>query len=671
MVAYRLILGTTMNNYQESLATLFTMQPSNIEAFVDQALLNAEAALSAVEAAPASTENTLVDLEKATKDIQVVLSGLNHRNGVLSEPQYREIYNRVQPRISSFLSNISRREKLWERIAAVDDAKNPLEERLLELTKKAFIRSGAALPAKDKERISEIHRLLTIKGTEYSQKILDATNASTFHVQTKPEGVPETACSMAKQAAQDKKLDGYLFTLQQPSYLAVVTHAKDRELREKVWRAYAARGASGTSDTRKLICEMIELRHEFANLLGYRTFVDFVLADRMANSAERLKEFQLELDQATQSPAHKEHLALVEFTKHFDPDAPLNLKPWDIAYYTERMYEKQFAISDEQIRAYFPMPKVIEGIFAITEKLFGVTILSDPAVISWHETTTGYSVSEGKKLLGTITSDYIPRASKRGGAWMDQLIPSGWGAPTVNIMCGNFMPPTNGKPALLSHDEVCTLLHEFGHILHGVLCKAPYQTLSMEGVPWDFIEVPSQLMENWAWTEEGIALLSSHVDTGATLPKKDLDTLISSQTFRKGTSMRRQLGQAILDRMLHDRTLAMTNPEKVIPVAQELLQNYAAVELPVDLSMVTSFTHVFSSPIGYACGYYSYAWSEMVEAAIFEQFKKQGVLNETLGRKYKQSILDQGAINDANVMVEQFLGSKVATGAMLRRAGLQ
>ena len=550
------------------------------------------------------------------------------------------------------------------------------QKRYVEKTIADFRRSGADLTPEKKSLMAAINTELTQITNNFSQNVLDATNAFEFVTSDEKHlaGLPESARQMARQSAESKGLQGYRFTLQGPSYMAVMTYADSQELREKVYQAYSTRCTSGKLDNVGNLYRILELRAQKAEILGFKDFSDLVLEDRMAKRGERAVTFVTDLKQRIFDHFVKDQENLKAFVKsdlHVDPE---QMQPWDVGYYAEKMRLAHYDFDEEALRPYFPLPKVMQGLFSVVEKTFGISVRENKELQTWDTSVTGYSAFDTKSgaLLGHFYADLFPRENKRGGAWMNGFITNithNEPLPHVGLIAGNFTPPTNTSPSLLTHDEVTTLFHEFGHLMHQLCSTTEMRSLSMDGVAWDFIELPSQILENWCWEREALDLFAAHHDTGEKLPEELFQKMIEARNFRSASHLVRQLGFSTVDLNLH-REYSQEKDGPILDYCRELFNSFATIPLPKDYGMIAGFTHLFSSPVGYAAGYYSYQWAEVLDADAFSRFMRDGFMNPSTGAEFREKILSRGDTQDPADLFKSFMGRDPNPAALLKRSGL-
>ncbi|MBY0374546.1 MAG: M3 family metallopeptidase, partial [Bryobacteraceae bacterium] len=484
----------------------------------------------------------------------------------------------------------------------------------------------------------------------------------------------------AKASAQAKGMEGWRFTLQAPSYTAILTYLDDAAVREKFYRANVRRAAADPYDNRQLLQKILDLRKAKAHQLGYFSFADLVLEDRMAKRGARAKEFLLELAEHSVDRFTHENLELLAFRRKIEGDLAPELEPWDIAYYAEKMRQAEYDFDEEALRPYFPLDRVVQGMYALTERLFGFTVVERKDVPAWDAAVKCFDLRDSDGLLlGSFYADWFPRENKRGGAWMEALRtggPRGDGGfrPHVGIICGNLTPPIGSDPALLTHREVETIFHEFGHLIHHCLSKVPIRSMAGTNVAWDFVELPSQIMENWCWEKEALDLFARHYQTGAAIPEDLFAKMKRARTFRAANGQMRQLGFGITDLALHLDFDAKHYFEHtggdVVQYARETMQPYSAAKFPEDHAMIASFTHLFASPVAYGAGYYSYKWAEVLDADAFSRFQREGVFNAAVGAEFRRQILEKGDSEDPGDLFRAFMGREPDHRALLARQGL-
>lgn len=623
--------------------------------------------------------DTLAALDHMTEPLDRAMAVVRHLESVATYSELRAAYNAVEPLASEFYSSIPLHEGLWRAIrefASCEEGRalSGVRRRFLTKTIDGFRRQGAELDPDGKARLAAIEVELSTLTTRFSQNVLDATNA--FELVLRDEkhlaGLPPSAIAAARQSAAQKGLEGWRFTLQAPSYTALMTYLDDEAIRRDVWQAYNTRAAQPPWENPPLIVRILELRRQKAALVGYPHFADFALADRMAKNAERARRFLEELRNRTQPHFEREDRELHAFRR--SQDGKDEMQPWDLAYWAEKQRKALFDFDEEELRPYFPAPRVIEGMFEIARRLFGIEIRPYPGVPVWDPQVTCYEArDEDGSVLGWFYADWHPRENKRGGAWMDAFITGVQHAdrfePHTGAICGNLTPPLDGRPALLTHREVETIFHEFGHLLHQLLSKVEVRSLAGTNVAWDFVELPSQLMENWCWEREALDLFARHYEIGEPIPEPLYQKMRRARTYRAATAQMRQLGFGLLDLALHVDYDPASSLD-VLTFSREILQPFTPAPLPADYTMVASFTHLFGDPVGYAAGYYSYKWAEVLDADVFRAFQSRGVFDSQTGRQFREAILSKGDSADPAELFRDFMGRDPDPEALMQRLGL-
>lgn len=631
------------------------------------------AAISA-DTAPATWENTLQLLEDATLPLEVTGGIVEHLESIATTPALRAAYNATLPLVTAFWTSIALDAGLYARIRELSSSPDcskldPVRLRLLTKTVDEFRRHGAELDEPGKAKLRAFDEELSRLTAQFSQNVLDATNA--FEYVTSEvgalSGLPESALTEARQSAMSKGQSGYRFTLHAPSLLAVLTYADDADLRERLWVANDMRCRQGPFDNSRLVVKILELRRQKAALLGYRDFADFVMVDRMAKTGENAARFIAELTEQSEPSFERERDELRAFRQELEgPDAPA-LRPWDVAYYAEKLRKRRFDFDEEELRAYFPAERMLEALFVVSSELFGIRIVPEPSLPVWDPSVRAYAIhDEQGEVLGILYVDLYPRENKNGGAWMHGLVS---GCPNVAVIAANASPPAGDRPSLLTHRDVETLWHEFGHLLHHCLSRVPVRSLSGTRVAHDFVELPSQIMENWCWERKMLDRFARHWQTGATIPERLVERLRAARTFRAATGQMRQLGFSSLDLALH-REYDSTRDGDVLAYARRIQERYSPVSLPEPYGVVATFTHLFARPVGYASGYYSYKWAEVLDADAFGRFAEQGVMNPEVGRAWRRTVLEQGDAREPMDLFVEFRGRPPRPEALLTRLGL-
>ncbi|HMD47546.1 MAG TPA: M3 family metallopeptidase, partial [Bryobacteraceae bacterium] len=589
--------------------------------------------------------------------------------------ELRAAYNHVQPEVSAFHSSLPLNEALWNAVKGYSEAGEArsltgTRKRFLEKTIDNFRRHGAELDAAGKKRISEIDVELTKLTIKFAENVLDSINEFELVIREEQQlaGLPEGAVAMARASAASKGLEepAWRFTLQAPSYLALMTYLADQQIRRQVYEAYVNRAVDEKHDNAAAILRILELRREKANLLGYRDFADLVLEDRMAHSGRNAANFLEELKRKTESRFLSENQELRAF-------AGKELEPWDVAYYAEKQRAALYAFDEEALRPYFPLDRVVNGMFEIVHRLYGIRVEEKQGVPVWDPQVKYYEILDRGTLLGAFYADWYPRENKRGGAWMDSFI-TGIAReehfePHAALICGNLTPPLADRPSLLTHREVQTIFHEFGHLLHHCLSRVEVRSLAGVSVAWDFVELPSQIMENWCWEREALDLFARHYKTGAAIPDELFEKMVRARNFRAANLQMRQLGLGLVDLALH-REYSPASDGDVLAYAKRVAQAFSPAKLPERYAMICSFTHLFASPVGYGAGYYSYKWAEVLDADAFTLFQDKGIFSPDAGARFRDNILARGNSADPADLYRAFRGRDPNPDALLERSGL-
>jgi oligopeptidase A len=650
------------------------VRAEHVEPAIAELLTDAQAKIEAIAAdpAPRTYDNTMLALETATERLDYAMGIVRHLEGVATYPELRAAFNAVEPVVSEFYSLIPLHAGLWKAIKAVNESHpevTPARRRLLTKTVDSFRRHGAELDDAGKKRLAEIDVALAKATTKFAENVLDSTNAFDLVIEDEKRlaGLPPSARSAARVSAESKGLNGWRFTLQAPSFQPLMTYLDNREIREQVYRAYSTRASRGEFDNRAITAQILELRRERAKLLGFRDFADLVLEDRMAKKGASAQAFLERLEARTEKRFAVENQELRDF-------AGFELEPWDVGYWAEKLRLKLYDFDEEALRPYFPMEKVVSGMFDIVERLFGIKVVHKPAAHVWHPEVRYYEIRDDDgRLLGAFYADWYPRESKRGGAWMDAFITGIYDPPNAEphsgSICGNLTPPVGATPALLTHREVETIFHEFGHLLHLVLSQIEVRSLGGTNVAWDFVELPSQIMENWCWEREALNLFARHYQTGETIPEDLFKKMLRARTFRGANQQMRQLSFGIVDLKLH-REYSPERDGDVIQYSRGILQQFSAAKLPENHAMIASFTHLFASPVAYGAGYYSYKWAEVLDADAFSRFREHGIFSRDVGLEFRRNILAKGDSEDPAELYRRFMGRDPDPEALLVRSGL-
>ena len=622
-------------------------------------------------------ENTIIALDFSGNALDRLSSIFFNLNSAETSEEMQKIAQEVSPLLTEFSNDITLNEDLFKRVKAVYDQKDnlnltPEQATLLDKKFKGFSRNGALLSEDKKLKLREIDTELAKLKLTFGENVLAETNAYQLHI-TKEEdlkGLPEGTIEAAKLLAKSKDLEGWIFTLDYPSYIPFVTYADNRELRKEMAIAAGKKGFQKNEfDNQEITLKIAKLRFERANLLGYATHSHFVLEERMAQNPDKVKSFLNDLLAKAKPAAQREFHELTAFAK--DLDGIDQLEKWDGAYYSEKLKQKLFNLDDEKLKPYFQLEKVLNGAFAIAGKLFGLTFTEIFDVDKYHEEVMTYEVKdEFGELVAIFYSDFFPRKGKRNGAWMtsfkSQSIKEGVNErPHISNVC-NFTKPTETKPSLLTFNEVTTLFHEFGHGLHGMLANTTYPSLSGTSVYWDFVELPSQVMENWCYEPEALALFAKHYETGEIIPQEYVEKIKESASFQEGMATLRQISFGLLDMAFHS-----DNPTEITDVKAFEKATFEGTTLYPDVAencMSVSFSHIFQG--GYSSGYYSYKWAEVLDADAFAYFQEKGIFNKEVATKFKDNVLSKGGTELPMELYKRFRGQEPKPDALLKRAGL-
>ncbi|ALO44718.1 M3 family metallopeptidase [Pseudohongiella spirulinae] len=668
-----------------------TINASHIQPAVEQVLSENYATLRALEddqevlAAPVweSVMGVLDDLEDR---LSKVWSTVSHLNGVCNTPEIRAAYNESQPKITEYYSSLGQNEKLYRLIETLQSRADELQldgsqRKILQDNLLSFRLAGVSLTGERKKRFTEIQKRLSELGNTFGNNVLDATMAWHKHIEEADllSGIPDSTVSVAAETATQKGKTGYLLTLDFPCYYAVMTYADNAALREEMYKAYATRASEFGDkklDNHDNIREILKLREEMADLLDYPNYAALSVARKMAKSVDRVNEFLDDLIRYSRPAAEQEYQELKDFARQQYQVSELNA--WDVSYYSEKLRKQSFDISQEELRPWFPVDKVCAGLFRIVETLYGVTVEQDHSAPVWHPSVRFFNIRRESELIARFYFDLFTREGKRGGAWMadcrSRRLISEQGAavtrqiPVAYLVC-NFAPPSGSEPALLTHNDVTTLFHEFGHGLHHMLTRENYLGSSgINGVEWDAVELPSQLMENWCWDPVSIQWISGHYKTGEALPKTMLDRMIAAKNFQSGMKSVRQLEFALFDFALHQQPCDDAR-DFVAEILQQTRTKTAVYPVPDYNRFQNSFSHIFAG--GYAAGYYSYKWAEVLSADVFSRFEQSGVLDPDTGKAFLDKILSRGGGANALELFKGFMGREPDLTALLIQDGLR
>lgn len=630
-------------------------------------------------------DNVVAPVEESDDLLSKVWSVVSHLNSVNNTPDLRAVHDECLPILSEFSTWAGQYKPYFEVLKKIEssDAFSLLskpQQKAIKNSIRDFKLSGIDLNEADQKTYAQIESKLSELTSRFSNNVLDATHGYTLHVTEleKLKGLPEGALKLAKNEAENRKLDGYVFTLEMPSYLPFLTYCENRELRHEIYVAYNTRSSeigpnAGKWDNAPIMEEILKLRHELAKLLGFKSYAHLSLATKMADTPETVVEFLKDLAHKS----HKQGLKEVEDLRQYAKSQGLDeLQPWDMAFYSEKLRQEKYSYSEEELRPYFPENVVIKGMFECAHRLYGISLKERLGVDVWNDAVKCFDVYEDKfgSRIGSLFMDLYARPGKNGGAWMDECLTRRYRAdgalqlPVAYLIC-NFTRPVNGKYSELTHDEVVTMFHEFGHTLNQLLTKIDISDVSgINGVPWDAVELPSQFNENFAWQEEVLKFLSSHVKTHEPLPKEKLDAVLKAKNFESAMAMLRQIEFALFDFRIHleyDPSLG----GRIFEILNEVKKEVAVVPNFKDSRFPNNFTHIFSG--GYAAGYYSYKWAEVLAADAFSLFEEKGIFNKSVGKSFEELILACGGASDPMKNFEDFRGRKPSVDALLKQSGIE
>ncbi|ASA55874.1 oligopeptidase A [Vibrio gazogenes] len=662
------------------------IQPEHIKPAIEQAIANCRSKIEAVlegNTQP-SWDNLIAPIEEVDDHLSRIWSPISHMNSVVNSEALREAYESCLPLLSEYGTWVGQHKGLFEAYQKIrgSEAYQSLSQAQQKTVRDAlrdFELSGIGLPLAEQKRYGEISKRMSELGSKFSNNVLDATMGWTKHITDESElsGLPESALAAAKATAEAKGKEGYLLTLEMPSYLPVMTYCDNQALRQEMYEAYVTRASdrgpnAGQWDNTDIIAEQLKLRHEIAKILGFNCFSEKSLATKMAESPEQVLTFLNDLAKRAKPQGEKEVQALRDFAQeNFGVD---ELALWDIAYFSEKQKQHLFQISDEELRPYFPESKVISGLFEVIHRVFGMSVQARDGVDTWHESVRFFDIfDQNQQLRGSFYLDLYAREHKRGGAWMDDCrgrrvtLSGELQSPVAYLTC-NFNKPVGGKPALFTHDEVVTLFHEFGHGIHHMLTQVDVGAVAgINGVPWDAVELPSQFLENWCWEEEALAFISGHYETGEPLPKAMLEKMLAAKNFQSAMFILRQLEFGLFDFTLHTNY----DPEVGPRVLETLAEVKAKVAVLPSLEwnrFSHSFGHIFAG--GYSAGYYSYLWAELLSSDAFSRFEEEGIFNPETGQRFLKNILEMGGSEEPMELFKRFRGREPQIDALLRHCGI-
>lgn len=671
----------------DSLPPFSQIQPEHIQPAITQAIADCKQKIAEVLAHQEghTWDSLIAPLEEVNDRLARIWSPISHLNSVCNSEPLRLAHDACLPLLAEFQTYVGQHEGLYQaylELSKSDDFSrlNEAQQKDIGNTLRDFRLSGIGLPAEAQQRYGEIQARLSELASRFSNNVLDATQGWYQCVEEESQlaGLPASVLAAARQMAEHKGLSGYLFTLDIPSYLPVMMYADDRALRAKMYEAYTTRASdqgpnAGQWDNSEIMIELLALRQELARLLGFANYSELSLATKMADKGEQVLNFLTDLARRS-LPQGKAELAEIQAfaASQFGQS---ELAAWDLAYYAEKLKQHKFSISDEQLRAYFPANKVIKGLFEVVRRVFGMKVRERLGIETWHPDVQFYDIFDNQdQLRGSFYLDLYAREHKRGGAWMDVCLGRRYRQdgslqnPVAYLTC-NFNGPVDGKPALFTHNEVVTLFHEFGHGIHHMLTQIDVAGVAgINGVAWDAVELPSQFMENWCWQEQALAFISGHHESGEPLPADLLANMMAARNFQAAMQMLRQLEFALFDFTLHQRFDAKQGSEQIAALLGEIRSQVAVLTPPAFNRFQHSFSHIFAG--GYAAGYYSYKWAEVLSADAFSRFEEEGIFNQSTGQSFLNSILEKGGSQDPMVLFRAFRGREPHVDALLRHSGI-
>ena len=645
----------------------------------EAAIAEAKAEIDAIVANPdePTFENTIEAMEYSGETLNRVAGIFYNLMEADTNDELQAIAEQVSPMLTEYSMYVSLNNDLFQRVKAVYEKKDELgldkdQLKILEENYKDFVRGGANLSDEDKALYSKWSEELSLVTLQFSKNVLAATNAYTLHVTDEADlaGLPEFVKTMAAETAAEKGLEGWVFTLQAPSYSPFLKYSQNRELRKQMWEAYNSRAIGGENDNTEIVKQIIDLRIKIANILGYETYADYALENRMAKTTETVNEFIKNLLEPSMKYAKKDVADVLAYAKK-NGFTDSKLQSWDFSYWSERYQEAEYSLSAEELKPYFQLESCIDAVFGLANRLYGVNFKELNNVPKYHEDVKVYEVTDADgSHLALFYADFFPRASKRGGAWMTefrgQSIKNGVEKrPFISIVC-NFTKPTADTPSLITHDEFTTFLHEFGHALHGIFAEGRYGSLTGTNVSRDFVELPSQIMENWAFEPEYLNSFAKHYQTGEPIPAELIEKVVAAKNYLAGYAQVRQLHFGYLDMAWH--TLKEVPAMSTVDFEAKTLAPYAVMPAVEGTAFSTSFSHIFSG--GYSAGYYSYKWAEVLEADAFSLFKEKGIFNTEVANSFRENILSKGSVEDADVIYRNFRGHDPQPEALMKKLGL-
>ncbi|MBO7923997.1 oligopeptidase A [Alteromonas sp. K632G] len=668
----------------DGLPLFSSIEPAQIKPAIEKAIAKCKLEIDEVVASKDySYANLVLRLEEVDDNLSKMWSPVSHMNSVVSSDELREAHDACLPLLSEYGTWVGQHEGLYNAYVAIKDSNEYADldeqrQKVIDNAIRDFTLSGVALPSEEKKRYADIQAKLSELSSTFSNNVMDATMGWSKHVtdESMLAGMPESAKDAAAQAAHQKDLQGWLFTLDIPSYLPVMLYADNAALREEMYRAYATKASdqgpnAGKWDNTDIIQQTLALRSEIAQLLGFSSYSERSLATKMAESTDQVTGFLRDLAAKSKPQAEKELEEVRAYAK--DTHGVTELNAWDLPYYSEKLKQEKYTISDEMLRPYFPEDKVLSGLFEVVHRLYGLKIIEQPGIDTWHKDVRYFTITDSADALrGSFYLDLYARAKKRGGAWMDECrvrrekLDGELQLPVAYLTC-NFNAPVGDKPALFTHDEVVTLFHEFGHGIHHMLTKMSVAGVSgINGVPWDAVELPSQFLENWCWEEDALNFISGHFETGEPLPADLLDRMLAARDYQAAMQMVRQLEFSLFDFLLHSESGDNVDVQAIL----NSVRAEVAVNTPPAFNRFQhSFGHIFAG--GYAAGYYSYKWAEVLSADAYSKFEEDGIFNQDTGKAFLENILEMGGSRAPMDLFVAFRGREPNVDALLRHSGIR
>ncbi|MDO6536094.1 oligopeptidase A [Alteromonas stellipolaris] len=668
----------------DGLPLFSSIKPAQIKPAIEKAIAKCKLEIDEVVASKDySYANLVLRLEEVDDNLSKMWSPVSHMNSVVSSDELREAHDACLPLLSEYGTWVGQHEGLYNAYVAIKDSNEYADldeqrQKVIDNAIRDFTLSGVALPSEEKKRYADIQAKLSELSSTFSNNVMDATMGWSKHVTDEAilSGMPESARDAAAQAAHQKDLQGWLFTLDIPSYLPVMLYADNAELREEMYRAYATKASdqgpnAGKWDNTDIIQQTLALRSEIAQLLGFGSYSERSLATKMAESTDQVTGFLRDLAAKSKPQAERELEEVRAYAK--DTHGVTELNAWDLPYYSEKLKQEKYTISDEMLRPYFPEDKVLSGLFEVVHRLYGLKIIEQPGIDTWHKDVRYFTITDSADALrGSFYLDLYARAKKRGGAWMDECrvrrekLDGELQLPVAYLTC-NFNAPIGDKPALFTHDEVVTLFHEFGHGIHHMLTKMSVAGVSgINGVPWDAVELPSQFLENWCWEEDALNFISGHFETGEPLPADLLDRMLAARDYQAAMQMVRQLEFSLFDFLLHSESGDNVDVQAIL----NSVRAEVAVNTPPAFNRFQhSFGHIFAG--GYAAGYYSYKWAEVLSADAYSKFEEDGIFNQETGKAFLENILEMGGSRAPMDLFVAFRGREPNVDALLRHSGIR